>query len=82
MDHETATKNYTVERYMLGELPEPDRDQFEEHFFNCPECADHVRSYSQFSANAIPVLAEMDQANPAATPEKKRSWFEGFSLWP
>jgi len=67
---------------MLGELPEPDRDQFEEHFFNCRVCADHVRSYSQFSANAIPVLAEMDQANPAAKPEKKRSWFEGFSLWP
>ncbi len=33
MDHEEAIRNFTVERYLLGELPENDRDAYEEHLF-------------------------------------------------
>ena len=32
-----------AERYLLGELTDAERDQFEEHFFDCSACADDVR---------------------------------------
>src|SRR4026208_2033408 len=82
MDHDTAATSYTIERYMLGERSERDRDQFEEHFFDCAECAGHVRSFSQFAANARLVLAEpLTQTDVVATREKKPGWLDGFRLW-
>ena len=81
MDHIEAITNQTIERYMLGELSESDREGFEEHFFNCPACAEQVRSVSRFRANIIPVLAEEAQRQKAFLPEKKLSWIDSFRLW-
>ena len=46
MDHEVAGKTQAVERYLLGEMPSSERDEFEEHYFTCAECADEIRSAS------------------------------------
>ena len=46
MDHEVASTTHAVERYLLGEMPSPERDAFEEHYFACTECAEGVRSGS------------------------------------
>ena len=27
-----------IDNYLLGRLSEPDREKFEEHYFNCPDC--------------------------------------------
>jgi hypothetical protein len=43
MNMNEHTDNYTTERYVLGELPAAERDEFEEHIFNCAVCADDVR---------------------------------------
>jgi hypothetical protein len=39
MDHQQATQLMAVEKYLLQELAPEARDQFEEHFFDCQECA-------------------------------------------
>jgi len=45
-NHEEALERDWRTLYVLGELAEPERSRFEEHFFDCPDCADAVkRSY-------------------------------------
>jgi len=41
--HKEAIKEKAAERYVLGELRSSEREQFEEHFFSCPDCARDVR---------------------------------------
>ncbi|MDQ3282636.1 MAG: zf-HC2 domain-containing protein [Acidobacteriota bacterium] len=43
MDHDYATAEHLAERYFLGELSDAEADAFEEHFFDCVECAAYVR---------------------------------------
>jgi anti-sigma factor RsiW len=43
MDHSEAAENKIAEGYVLGELLPEERDAFEEHFFQCAECAEDVR---------------------------------------
>ena len=73
MDHRAAVETGATERYLLGELDEPVRTAFEEHFFSCADCAEDVRTSARFVANAQavlrarPVLEEDARAgNPAA----------------
>lgn len=44
MSHDQAVATMAAERYLLDELPEAERDAFEEHYFTCPECAEDVRA--------------------------------------
>jgi hypothetical protein len=43
MDHLQAMNTLAPERYLLGEMTEDERLEFEEHYFSCAECADDVR---------------------------------------
>lgn len=56
MDHRAAVETGATERYLLGELEEPSRSAFEEHFFSCAQCAEEVRTSARFVANARVVL--------------------------
>lgn len=44
MTHSEATASNAVARYLLGELGDPERDAFEEHYFDCSACAADVRA--------------------------------------
>ena len=44
MDHRQATQLTAVEKYLLDELTPEVRDQFEEHFFDCQDCAADLRA--------------------------------------
>jgi hypothetical protein len=44
MDHEAAAARQMTERYLLNELDPAAREEFEEHYFNCPECAADVQA--------------------------------------
>ena len=44
MNHDDALRLSAAERYLLRELDEDLRDQFEAHFFECTDCATDVRS--------------------------------------
>src|SRR5271155_4232621 len=48
MDHQQATQLMAVEKYLLLELTPEVRDQFEEHFFDCQECAADLRATAGF----------------------------------
>jgi hypothetical protein len=44
LTHEESLERDWVTLYVLGELPEPERDRFEEHLFDCPECSESVKT--------------------------------------
>jgi hypothetical protein len=43
MTHENAVETMAAERYLLDEMSELERHTFEEHFFDCSECAEEMR---------------------------------------
>jgi hypothetical protein len=43
MDHLQVLADKASERYLLGEMTEPERFAFEAHYFECAECAEDVR---------------------------------------
>lgn len=78
MDHETASRIRASERYVIGDLSSPERDQFEEHFADCPRCMDEVWMASAFAANARAVFRDraVAQAPSPAEPagRGRRGW--------
>src|SRR5438477_9841743 len=58
MDHTAVVRQKMTERYLLDELDSQLRDEFEEHYFDCPECALDVSAGAQFVGHAKSVLAE------------------------
>jgi hypothetical protein len=71
MDHASCVEKQAVERYLLGEMPEAERDSFEAHFFECTLCAEAVRDGAMFADNARAVLrAERPAAVYAAAPDR------------
>lgn len=80
MDHAEAARAAAVEKYLLGELPDPQREAFEEHFFSCPECAEQMRLGAVFQANARAVLKDAGSLE-AIAPERRRPWF-GWNFRP
>ena len=66
MDHTEAVQLMATERYLLGELSAEQREAFEEHFFECYECALDVRAEAAFIKEAKVQLPLM--AVPAAVP--------------
>ena len=48
MEHIEAVQQMAAERYLLDELPPELRDAFEEHLFDCPECAFDLRAGAAF----------------------------------
>jgi anti-sigma factor RsiW len=66
MDHAEAIATHAADRYLLGELTAVEADSFEEHFFDCAECADELRVGMRFM-NGGRGLARETTA-PAAAP--------------
>ena len=44
IDHRKAAKDRIACQYVLGELPESEREDFERHLFECAACAEEVRA--------------------------------------
>jgi anti-sigma factor RsiW len=58
MDHEVVVRQKMTERYLLNELDPQAREEFEEHFFDCQDCALDVRAGDLFIEQSKVVLAE------------------------
>jgi anti-sigma factor RsiW len=81
MDHEEAVREKATERYLLNELDPNQRDQFEEHLFDCQECALDMRAAAMFVEQSKTVLAERPQDLPVRGPvvvPPKPAWFAWF----
>ena len=48
MNHQDATQSMAVEKYVLNELSPELRAEFEEHYFECAECAMDLRATTAF----------------------------------
>jgi hypothetical protein len=57
MDHNEAIRLMAAEKYLLGELTPESCEQFEEHFFDCQECARDVRAGAAFVEHSKVLLA-------------------------
>jgi hypothetical protein len=82
MEHNRAVKTQAVERYLLGEMPADERDDFEEHYFACAECAQDVRAGARFRANARELLRDPEQFSPPARERRGFSWWSFPSMAP
>src|SRR5580704_12289319 len=65
MDNSEAVRLGAAERYLLGELPRDVREQFEDHFFGCLECAQDVRAGAVFVDGARDILRVEGNRAPA-----------------
>lgn len=77
MDHTEATQLMIAEKYLLDELSPESRDQFEEHFFGCPECALDVRTGAALVEQMKVALSEAPVADQARVPSpevRKSGW--------
>lgn len=58
MDHQEALRLQAAEKYALGDLPTGVREQYEEHYFDCPECAQDLKALATFLTASREVLEE------------------------
>jgi hypothetical protein len=56
-DHERVIRSQAVEQYLLNELPAQWRTRFEEHYFECVECADAVAAGQTFLTHIRPAAS-------------------------
>ncbi len=56
MDHNDAVRLQAAEKYVLGEFSPDLRDEYEEHFFDCAECAVDVKAIAAFADVSREVL--------------------------
>ena len=85
MNHDEAVQEMATERYLLDELSPELREAFEEHMFECQECAFDVRAGNVFLTEAkvqLPAMvassAPAEPARPEAKPEPrqpKKPWW-------
>jgi hypothetical protein len=73
MDHSEAVRLRATEKYLLGDLAADQREAFEEHFFECTECAQDVKVGAVLIDNARSVLrqAPSRQLHPA----RQKGWW-------
>ena len=86
MEHSEALQQMAAERYLLDELTPDAREAFEEHLFDCPECALDLRAGVAFVEEAKAQLPKLPGTMPAPVPVRSRepkaergwwqSWFQ------
>ncbi len=83
MTHSEATEQMAAERYLLDELTPDAREAFEEHVFDCPECALDLRAGTVFVTEAraqLPALEAMAPAKPKRAESARKPSFWS-TLW-
>jgi len=73
MDHGQTLDSQIVERYLLGELPAAEAEDFEGHYFECPECALAVESGQFFIENTREAFKEDIRASAREAPTRRHS---------
>jgi hypothetical protein len=77
MNHDDALRLKATEKYLLNELDPEQLDQFEEHIFDCPECAIDVRAGAMFVEQSKALFSDSRESVRAknVAPVRK-GWFE------
>jgi hypothetical protein len=76
MNHDEVVRQKLTERYLLHELEDQARDEYEEHFFQCSECALDLRTASEFVETSKIILALPSEGRvPARSMPRKHNKF-------
>lgn len=84
MEHTEAVQQMTAERYLLDELTPEEREAFEQHVFDCPECALDLRAGSAFITEAkaqLPEIASQSSTPAPTTPTRPAAKKNRWSFW-
>src|SRR3982074_2718252 len=81
MDHDMVVRQKMTERYLLDELDPVARDEFEEHFFDCADCALDVHAGALFVEQSKIVLAEKPELVAAGLPTAPVPAKPGWLAW-
>ena len=78
MNHQLAEQTQAVDKYLLNELNEAERLEFEEHYFDCQACSDQLKHNAIVVDNLKQVLLEdqrdTSEQRVSATHKPGRSW--------
>lgn len=86
MNHEEAIQEMATERYLLDEMSPELREAFEEHMFDCMECAFDVRAGNVFLDEAKVQLPQIAAQKPVveaprtAPAREKKSWWSWLTM--
>lgn len=58
MNHDEALRLQAAEKYLLNEFTPQQRDEYEEHYFDCNECAEDVKATAVFLESARQLIRE------------------------
>lgn len=76
MEHKEAVQLQAAEKYVLGELTGAQREEYEEHYFDCAECALDVKAAVAFVETGRAVLRAERAGAVAAQPVRPAGgWF-------
>jgi len=77
MDHNEAVRLQAAEKYVLGELPQDLREAYEEHYFDCAECALDVKAAAAF----VDASRHVFQTEPVPVESESKGLVKGWSGW-
>src|SRR5208282_6788733 len=80
MDHNEAVRLQAAEKYLLGDLPKEQHAAYEEHYFDCPTCAEELKATVAFMESARQIAREealqaVGAKGLAPVPPKDGGWF-------
>jgi len=79
MDHNEAIQLQAAVKYVLGELSPVQREEYEEHYFDCAECAVDLKALATFADTTREVLRQEKSAQlVAAAAPASAGWFRWF----
>jgi anti-sigma factor RsiW len=81
MEHHRAQASRASERYLLGEMSEAERFEFEAHYFDCAECAEDVVTGDALARGIQAVSAEDAARHPKRAVESARPRRQWFFSW-
>jgi hypothetical protein len=81
MDHSEAVQQMSAERFLLDELTVEERDEFEAHLFDCPECALDLRAGVALVNEAKVQLPQLVASAPPSVPAKAKKQKEKKNFW-
>src|ERR1700753_3963763 len=78
MNHHDAVERLAAEKYLLNDMSPAEREEFEEHYFECRECAADLRATAAFLDEAKKEferrVATGQPKREAVIPRKRSRW--------
>lgn len=77
MDHTEAVRLQAAEKYLLGELPKGQLEEYEEHYFDCAICAEELKTTVAFMESSRQVFHEqvLEPVGVRGFTPAKGGWF-------